>query len=153
MIGQIVGGSSVSVQDLLAVADETAQMLEYSSRLEAQSEELSATARKLQETNRKLTQLSEQKDAFLSQVSHELRTPMTSIRAFSEILRDEGQLSAQDQHHYAGIIHDEALRLTRLLNDLLDLSVLENGPGEPKHDGRHSGRGAGSCGIHRLGWH
>ena len=127
MIGQIVGGSSVSVQDLLAVADETAQMLEYSSRLEAQSAELSATARKLRETNEKLTQISEQKDAFLSQVSHELRTPMTSIRAFSEILRDDGQLSVQDQRHYAGIIHDETLRLTRLLNDLLDLSVLENG--------------------------
>ncbi|EDZ46158.1 ATPase, histidine kinase-, DNA gyrase B-, and HSP90-like domain protein [Rhodobacterales bacterium Y4I] len=127
MIGQIVGGSSVSVQDLLAVADETAQMLEYSSRLEAQSAELSATARKLRETNEKLTLLSEQKDAFLSQVSHELRTPMTSIRAFSEILRDDGQLNPKEQRHYAGIIHDETLRLTRLLNDLLDLSVLENG--------------------------
>lgn len=127
MIGQIVGGSSVSVQDLLAVADETAQMLEYSSRLEAQSAELSATARKLRETNEKLTQISEQKDAFLSQVSHELRTPMTSIRAFSEILRDDMELSAKEQQHYAGIIHDETLRLTRLLNDLLDLSVLENG--------------------------
>ncbi|MFW8634209.1 ATP-binding protein [Cribrihabitans pelagius] len=127
MIGQIVGGSSVSVQDLLAVADETAQMLEYSSRLEAQSAELARTARKLRETNEKLTQLSQQKDAFLSQVSHELRTPMTSIRAFSEILRDGEGLSGSDQRHYAGIIHDEALRLTRLLNDLLDLSVLENG--------------------------
>ncbi|MBY6134934.1 hypothetical protein KUV61_03790 [Nocardioides marinus] len=127
MIGQIVGGSSVSVQDLLAVADETAQILEYSSRLEAQSAELSDTARKLQETNEKLTQISKQKDAFLSQVSHELRTPMTSIRAFSEILRDDGQLNAEEQRHYAGIIHDETLRLTRLLNDLLDLSVLENG--------------------------
>ncbi|WP_323777596.1 ATP-binding protein [Leisingera sp.] len=127
MIGQIAGGSSVSVADLLAVADETAQMLEYSSRLEAQSAELTATARKLRETNEKLTQISEQKDAFLSQVSHELRTPMTSIRAFSEILRDDRQLSMQDQRRYAGIIHDETLRLTRLLNDLLDLSVLENG--------------------------
>ncbi len=127
MVGQIVGGSSVSVQDLMAVADETAQILEYSSRLEMQSEELSRTARKLQETNEKLTQISQQKDAFLSQVSHELRTPMTSIRAFSEILRDADHLSATDHTRYAGIIHDEALRLTRLLNDLLDLSVLENG--------------------------
>ncbi|APG46693.1 sensor histidine kinase [Phaeobacter porticola] len=127
MVGQIVGGSSVSVQDLLAVADETAQILEYSSRLETQSEELSRTAHKLQETNEKLTQLSQQKDAFLSQVSHELRTPMTSIRAFSEILRDTENLEESDHSRYAGIIHDEAQRLTRLLNDLLDLSVLENG--------------------------
>ncbi|EBA14395.1 sensor histidine kinase [Roseobacter sp. SK209-2-6] len=127
MIGQIVGGSSVSVQDLMAVADETAQMLEHSSQLEKQSAELSRTARKLRETNEKLTQISEQKDAFLSQVSHELRTPMTSIRAFSEILRDDAELPPEDKSRYAGIIHDEALRLTRLLNDLLDLSVLESG--------------------------
>ncbi len=127
MIGQIVGGSSVSVEDLLAVADESAQLLEYSSRLEAKSAELARTARKLQEANEKLTQISRQKDAFLSQISHELRTPMTSIRAFSEILRDTEGLSAAEKTRYAAIIHDETLRLTRLLNDLLDLSVLENG--------------------------
>jgi Na+/proline symporter/signal transduction histidine kinase len=127
MIGQIVGGSSVSVEDLLAVADESAQLLEYSSQLEAKSAELSRTARKLREANEKLTQLSVQKDAFLSQVSHELRTPMTSIRAFSEILRDADGLEPADKVRYATIIHDEALRLTRLLNDLLDLSVLESG--------------------------
>jgi signal transduction histidine kinase len=92
-----------------------------------QSAELSRTARKLQETNEKLTQISEQKDAFLSQVSHELRTPMTSIRAFSEILRDDDTLDQEGKSRYASIIHDEALRLTRLLNDLLDLSVLESG--------------------------
>jgi signal transduction histidine kinase len=127
MVGQIVGGSSVSVEDLLAVADESAQLLEYSSQLEAKSAELSRTARKLREANEKLTHLSAQKDAFLSQVSHELRTPMTSIRAFSEILRDTDGLAAEEQVHYAAIIHGEALRLTRLLNDLLDLSVLESG--------------------------
>ena len=127
MIAQIVGGSSVSVEDLLAVADESAQLLEYSSRLEEKSAELARTARKLREANEKLTQISLQKDAFLSQVSHELRTPMTSIRAFSEILRDTDKLSTDEKTRYATIIHDEALRLTRLLNDLLDLSVLESG--------------------------
>ncbi|WP_425102210.1 ATP-binding protein [Tropicibacter sp. S64] len=127
MIAQIVGGVSVSVQDLMAVADETAQMMEYSARLEAQSEELTRTARQLREANDKLTRLSVQKDAFLSQISHELRTPMTSIRAFSEILRDAEGIAAEDRVRYSSIIHDEAVRLTRLLDDLLDLSVLENG--------------------------
>ncbi|PSL21740.1 ATP-binding protein [Shimia abyssi] len=127
MIGQIVGGASVSVEDLMAVADETAQMMEYSSQLEAQSDELSRTARQLRQANEKLTRISEQKDAFLSQISHELRTPMTSIRAFSEILRDSEKLSEDDKIKYSSIIHNEAIRLTRLLDDLLDLSVLENG--------------------------
>ncbi|MBT8409819.1 MAG: sodium:solute symporter [Alphaproteobacteria bacterium] len=127
MLGQITGGATVSVEDLMRVADESAQMMEYSSQLEAKSDELSRTARQLRDANEKLTQLSIQKDAFLSQISHELRTPMTSIRAFSEILMDGARMAEDDRQKYATIIQDETIRLTRLLDDLLDLSVLENG--------------------------
>lgn len=127
MIAQLLGGSTISVEDLMAVASESAQMLEYSSQLEAKSTELARTARQLREANKKLTALSVQKDAFLSQISHELRTPMTSIRTFSEILRDADGLGSVEKRRYASIIHAEAIRLTRLLDDLLDLSVLENG--------------------------
>mgnify|MGYP006101561527 FL=1 len=126
MLGQMVGGASVTVEDLMAVADETAQIMEYSNQLEAKSGELTTTARQLRDANEKLTKLSIQKDAFLSQISHELRTPMTSIRAFSEILQDP-DLKPGDRPKYAMIIQDETQRLTRLLDDLLDLSVLENG--------------------------
>ncbi|WGH77852.1 sensor histidine kinase [Jannaschia ovalis] len=126
MVTGITGDAAMSVEDLMAVADETAQIMEYSSRLEAQSAELSRTMRELREANDKLTALGVQKDAFLSQVSHELRTPMTSIRAFSEILRDPG-LGEDERERYAGIILEESQRLTRLLDDLLDLSVLESG--------------------------
>jgi len=125
MIAQTVGGAAVSVEDLMAVANETAQIMEYSAKLEAQSEELTRTARQLQQVNEKLTRLSVQKDSFLSQISHELRTPMTSIRAFSEILM-EGDMPPEMARRHATIIHDEAIRLTRLLDDLLNLSVLEN---------------------------
>ena len=72
-----------------------------------------------------------QKDAFLSQISHELRTPMTSIRAFSEIMM-EGDMEPGMVRRQAGIMHDEAVRLTRLLDDLLDLSVLESRRGQLK---------------------
>ena len=126
MISELVGRDRVSVEDLMAVANESAQIMEYSGRLEAQQIELSRAAVALREANEKLTQVSVQKDAFLSQISHELRTPMTSIRAFSELLM-EGQSSAQTVTRQAGIIHTEAIRLTRLLDDLLDLGVLENG--------------------------
>ncbi|KCV81715.1 Na+/solute symporter [Actibacterium atlanticum] len=126
MIGQIVGRTAVSVGDLMAVADETAQMMETSNQLKAKSDELTRTARQLREANEKLTELSIQKDAFLSQISHELRTPMTSIRAFSEILMEDEMLNAEDAQKYSSIINEEAIRLTRLLDDLLDLSVLEN---------------------------
>lgn len=125
MISQLTGGAAVSVQDLIAVANEAAEIKEYSARLEAKSAELARTARALSEANEKLTSLSVQKDAFLGQISHELRTPMTSIRAFSEILM-EPDLPEALRAQYAEIIHEEARRLTRLLDDLLDLAVLEN---------------------------
>ncbi|MEM7438276.1 MAG: ATP-binding protein, partial [Pseudomonadota bacterium] len=127
MMAQATGGAHVSFEDMIAVADETAQIMEYSSRLETQSQELANTAEELRAANAKLTVLSAQKDSFLSQVSHELRTPMTSIRAFAEILRDGKQLESAQLNHFAGVIHDESIRLTRLLDDILDLSFMENG--------------------------
>lgn len=127
MIGQITGSEAVSVEELIAVADETAQIMEYSARLEKQSKELSATAKQLRSANDKLTKLSRQKDDFLSQVSHELRTPMTSIRSFSEILRSEDQIDSEKLKHFSSIINQESKRLTRLLDEILDLSFLESG--------------------------
>lgn len=127
MIGQIASGEAISVEDLIAVADETAQIMEYSARLEEQSNELEKTAEQLRLANSKLRELGEQKDAFLSQVSHELRTPMTSIRAFAEILRDDRNIDKSQLSHFSSIIHDESIRLTYLLDEILDLSFLEHG--------------------------
>ena len=127
MLGQIITGNRVSVEDLMKVADEAAQILEYSNQLETKSAELERALRQLRDVNEKLTAVSHQKDAFLSQVSHELRTPMTSIRSFSEILMDKGDVETNDRTRYSEIINNEALRLTRLLDELLDLSVLESG--------------------------
>jgi Na+/proline symporter/nitrogen-specific signal transduction histidine kinase len=127
MVGQITGGAAISVEDLIAVADEAAQIMEHSVQLEAKSKELSRTAGQLRKANKKLTELSVQKDGFLSQISHELRTPMTSIRSFAEILKDTDGLSRKDAQRYSSIILDESIRLTRLLDEILDLSVLENG--------------------------
>lgn len=126
MIDRVAGGVALTVADLLQVADEAQRAKEETQRLEAAQAELTRTARQLREANDKLTALSVQKDAFLGQISHELRTPMTSVRAFSEILK-EPDLTAEERGKFAGIIHDEAGRLTRLLDDLLDLSVLESG--------------------------
>ena len=126
MMGQVLGGAVISVADLMAVADETQQVIEQSQLLQAKSEEAERTARQLREANAALTRLARQKDAFLGQISHELRTPMTSIRAFSEILAEE-DLPEAERRRYARTVAGEGRRLTRLLDDLLDLSVLENG--------------------------
>lgn len=126
MIGRVGGGAGLSVADLMEVAGEASRAKEEARRLETARAELDRTARKLREANAKLTELSVQKDAFLGQVSHELRTPMTSLRAFSELLKLP-DLPEADRTRFAGIIHDKSGRLTRLLDDLLDLSVLESG--------------------------
>lgn len=127
MVSQIAGGGTVSVEELMKIADETAQIMEYSQELEVQSRELSETAQKLRQANAKLTELGAQKDAFLSQISHELRTPMTSIRSFAEILRDERDISGDEAQRFVKIINTESQRLTRLLDEILDLSFLESG--------------------------
>ncbi len=85
------------------------------------------TAEKLEVANQQLRRLDQQKDEFLSQVSHEVRTPMTSIRSFSEILLEEQQLSGAERHRFVSTIHDESLRLTKLLDEILDLNALERG--------------------------
>ena len=127
MLAQITGGARVSVEDLMRVADEAQQIMEHSSQLEAKSDELARTAGQLREANAKLIALAEQKDAFLAQVSHELRTPMTSIRSFSDLLRSTPDLTEEERARFLGVIQTEAVRLTRLLDDLIDLNVLENG--------------------------
>lgn len=127
MVSQIAGGGTVSVEELMKIADETAQIMEYSQQLEVQSKELSEIAHKLRQANAQLTELGAQKDAFLSQISHELRTPMTSIRSFSEILRDEGGITSDQAQRFIGIINAESQRLTRLLDEILDISFLESG--------------------------
>jgi len=130
MVSQIAGGGTVSVDELMKIADETAQILEYSQQLENQSHRLEQAMQELRGANAQLTEMGAQKDAFLSQVSHELRTPMTSIRSFSEILRDSDNLDVPDAKRFLGIIQDESVRLTRLLDEILDLSHLESGRGQ-----------------------
>jgi len=67
------------------------------------------------------------KDDFVSTMSHELRTPLTSIRSFSEIIVDNPDLDEEERQRFMGIIVAEAQRLTRLINQVLDLSKLESG--------------------------
>lgn len=70
-----------------------------------------------------------QKTDFVSNVSHELKTPLTSIRMFSELLRRQGEeaklQSPENQQRYLDIIIAEASRLTRLINNILDFSRME----------------------------
>jgi PAS domain S-box-containing protein len=88
-------------------------------QLKRQMEELRVAYEKLKE-------LDQLKDNFLSTVSHELRTPLTSIKSFSEILLSYDE-DKETQKEFLTIINQESNRLTRLINDFLDLSKIEAG--------------------------
>jgi signal transduction histidine kinase len=127
MLSKVVSGEAVSLEEVMQMADETQQAIEYSQELEQTSAELRETAKKLEDANEQLRELDLQKDEFLSQVSHEVRTPMTSIRSFSEILLEEETLKPDERRRFVTTIHDESLRLTKLLDQILDLSAMERG--------------------------
>ncbi len=81
----------------------------------------------LRRANADLRRLNELKSSFLANVSHELRTPLTSIRSFSEILRDYPDEDPAVRAEFLDIIMSESDRLTRLINDVLDLAKIEAG--------------------------
>jgi len=127
LVSQIATGETISMDEIIKLVDETQQVVEYSHRLEEQSAELQATAEKLRTANLQLQELDAQKDEFLSQVSHEVRTPMTSIRSFAELLLDTQNLTVEQSARFVQIIHEESLRLTRLLDEILEMNRLEHG--------------------------
>ncbi len=126
MVGRASGSEEISLTDLMDIADETQRLIATSARLADKTAELERTAAELREANTRLRALDAQKDDFLSQVSHELRTPMTSIRSFSEILLSDA-VGPADRARFVAIIHEESIRLTRLLNEILDINRLESG--------------------------
>ena len=127
MVTRIAGRQTVGMTELIDIADETQQLIETSRQLEDKSAELELAAEQLRDVNQRLRALDTQKDEFLSQVSHELRTPMTSVRSFSEILMSETGISDAEREKFVSIIHYETIRLTRLLDEILDMSRLEAG--------------------------
>lgn len=72
-------------------------------------------------------ELNEAKSQFISNVSHELRTPLFSIKSFIETLYEYGEdLSLDERREFLETANRETDRLTRLVNDVLDLSRLES---------------------------
>ena len=130
MVGTVAKGEVVGLEEVLEILEETSQVIEYSHRLEEKSRELEDTTEELRAANERLKELDRLKDDFLSTVSHELRTPLTSIRSFSEILVDNPALPDEERGRFLGIIVKETERLTRLINQILDLAKMDAESGE-----------------------
>lgn len=72
-----------------------------------------------------IRRLEKMRSEFVANVSHELKTPITSIKGFAETLLDGAMEDKEILKQFLGIIHTESERLHRLINDILDLSKIE----------------------------
>lgn len=127
MVASVVKGKNVGIDEVLQILDEASQVIEYSRQLEQKSRELEAASSELRAANVRLREIDRLKDEFITTVTHELRTPLTSIRSFSEILFDNPGLSVERRREFLDIIIKESERLTRLINQVLDLARIEAG--------------------------
>ncbi|WP_163559510.1 sensor histidine kinase [Halomonas sp. NO4] len=127
LINSVVRGEALDLESILSILDTTSQTLEYNRQLEQKSRELSRIGEELRAANERLRELDRLKDEFVAMVSHELRTPLTSIRAFAEILRDSDSLPDEKRVHFLDVVVKESQRLSRLIEEILDLARLESG--------------------------
>ncbi|WP_243439556.1 sensor histidine kinase [Fundidesulfovibrio soli] len=108
-------------------------------KVEVRTKALFRKVAEMEAANRQLKQLERLKSGFLSSVSHELRTPLTSIMGFAKLIEkdfqkfftpgpgDNLQPKAERILRNLDIVEKESERLTRLINDVLDLSRIESG--------------------------
>lgn len=88
----------------------------------------------LQVASEKLNSLSDMKNNFVANVSHELRTPLTSISAYAELLQQNmGSMTEEVRKEFLKVIYTESLKLTDIINDILELGKMENGPNPVSH--------------------
>ena len=130
VVASVVQEEPLGIDKVMNILDEASQVLAYSRQLEQKSRELEIATTELRSANQRLQELDRLKDDFVSTVTHELRTPLTSIRAFSEILHDNPTLDSAQREKFLGIIIKESERLTRLINQVLDLAKIESGNAE-----------------------
>jgi signal transduction histidine kinase/ActR/RegA family two-component response regulator len=114
---------------------------ELEEKVRERTKELVKKTKELEEANERLKELDRTKSAFLSSVSHELRTPLTSVLGFAKLIhkdfnkfftplaQDDKKLKKKAKRisENLSIIVGEGERLTRLINDVLDLAKIESG--------------------------
>ncbi|MEX1383694.1 sensor histidine kinase, partial [Lutibacter sp.] len=106
LISSVVKEEEISLPEVLKILDET---------------------QKAKESNKTLKERDKQKDEFLDTVAHELKTPITSIRALSEILLDDNEIENDVKNKFLTSILSESERISRLINNILDLEKLATG--------------------------
>ncbi|CAD5374114.1 Histidine kinase [Rubrivivax sp. A210] len=119
LLAGAIGSASARVMISSVVEEETLELADVMRIVEEASE--------LRHLNEQLKSLDRLKDDFMSSVTHELRTPLTSIRALSELMRDEPEMEVEQRQQFLTLVVAEAERLSRLVNQVLDMAKIESG--------------------------
>lgn len=127
MVASVSKEERISIEEMVDILKSSQEIMSINKELTRKSQQLEEATRQLKEANEQLQRADKLKDDFLSTVTHELRTPLTSIRALSEILHDNPDLERDEQEHFLNTIIRESERLSRLINQVLDLEKYESG--------------------------
>ncbi len=134
MVSTVVEEEPLAIDDVMRILDEASQVRAHSRELEEKSLSLERATAELRAANEQLKSLDHLKDDFMSSVTHELRTPLTSIRALAELMVDDPAMEADQRQQFLGIIVAEAERLSRLVNQVLDMAKIESGHAQWRSD-------------------
>lgn len=96
-------------------------------------DEVAELARSFNYMAEELNKLEELRRGFIANISHDLRSPLTSIKGFVQAILD-GTIPSEKQTKYLEIVLDETRRLTKMTNDIMDLTKMESGQMELKKD-------------------
>ena len=127
VVASVAKEERITVDEVIDILKTSQELKTVNEELTRKSRELEALTHQLKEANDKLRVSEQQKDDFLATVTHEIRTPLTSIRALSEIIHDNPDMELAQQQHFLNTIIKESDRLTRLVNQVLDLERYETG--------------------------
>ena len=125
LLASVSKETPISLVEVLNILEESKETKANNKLLKEKSEELSAMARKLKEANEELRIQDKLKDEFLDTVAHELKTPITSIKAASEVLEDEG-MPPELRNRFLENINRDSDRLDTLIHNILDLEKLSD---------------------------
>lgn len=126
IIGSIAKEDPISLEEMFRVLEQTKEIVQYSKALEKKSAELERTTLQLKQANEQLKELDRLKADFVTTVTHELRTPITSIKALSKIMLENKGMDHAQREEFLSIVVSESERLTRLINQVLDLERLQS---------------------------
>ncbi|MDF0716696.1 ATP-binding protein [Muricauda sp. 334s03] len=129
LLASVSKETPISLVEVLNILEESKETKTSNKLLREKSEELAAMAQQLKAANEELRIQDKLKDEFLDTVAHELKTPITSIKAASEVLEDEG-MPPELRNRFLENINRDSDRLDTLIHNILDLEKLSGNRSE-----------------------